>query len=230
MNNNYIGKATYGMVKPYSEDNWENNAAQEIILDEVNAQLKKLGLIVKEMHEIYYDGKHIGKHYYEHVGRPYYGKLADCLLKNKAIGMVIANSENDEKAVSSFRAVAGSPVKVDKETGEIVRVHEPGTIRYNLAFTLFQLKNGVAPGKVVIPKNLDGCKLVFDKEAERVDIFKDGVKICEMFMTQNFIHTSSSVEDANNEISTFLDQYEVNKQNRLNALKAHAKSKAVKVK
>ena len=49
-----------------------------------------------------------------------------------------------------------------------------------------------------------------------------------MFMTQNYIHTSSSVEDANNEIDTYLDQYKVNKQRKLAALKSHAMAKKAK--
>lgn len=228
--NKYNGKATYGMVKPYSENHQVNDIAQEVILQELTSRLKSLGLNVEEMHEICYDGNHVQKHYYEHVGRPYYGKLADCLLANKAIGLVITNNDKDSSVIDTVRSIAGSTLKVDKETGEVTRIHEPGSIRYNLSFILFQMKNGVDRKDIVIPSNVDDCQLVFDANDERVDIIKDGVKISEMFMTQNFIHTSSCIEDANNEIGTFLDQYEINKQQRLNALKKHAQSKSVKVK
>ena len=135
-----------------------------------------------------------------------------------------------KSAGAKLNFVAGSTIKVNKETGEVTRLPEPDTIRYNCAFKVFQMKNGVKEKDVVIPENLDGCELKFDAKAERVDIFKNGVKICEMYMTQNFIHTSSSVADAENEINNFLDQYEVNKQQELSALKAHAKSKSSPVK
>ena len=221
---------TYGMVKPYSDNDWENDAVQTVILEEFQSQLKALGLEVKVMHEIRYDKDHIAKHYHEHFGRPYYGKLEDCLLTNKAIGMIITDKDNSPAVVDSLRSVAGSTLKVDKETGTPTRIHEPGTIRYNLAFTIYQMKNGAKREDVVIPANVDHCKLVFNQDAERVDIFEGDRKIGEMFMTQNFIHTSSSIEDANNEINTFLSQYEANKEKNLHALMAHAKSKAPRVK
>ena len=212
------------MIKPFSENNWENDAAQTIILKEFLSRLEKLGLKAEVMHEIRYDDAHVQKHYHEHYGRPYYGNLANCLLQNKAIGMVITGDD----AINTLRGSAGATIKVDKKTGEVKQIHEPGSIRYNLAFTFYQMKNGVKLEDVVIPKNYDGCQLVYNDANERVDIMKDGVKVCEMFMTQNFIHTSSSVEDAQNEIETFLDQHEVNKQANLDALKAHAKHKALK--
>ena len=136
----YKNKASYGMVKPFSLDNEENNLIQQIILDEFNSQLASLGLEVLEMHEIYYDSPHIDRHYHEHVGRPYYGKLRDCLLTNKAIGMVIANKEHSANVIDSLRSVAGSTIKTDKETGEVTRLPEPGSIRYNLAFKIYQVR------------------------------------------------------------------------------------------
>jgi len=213
------GKATYVMVKPYSEDNRENDAVQSVILDEVKSQLGKLGLTINVMHEINYDSQHIAKHYHEHYGRPYYGKLEDCLATNKAIGMIVTNDNKTPEVIDSVRSVAGSTLKVDKETGTPTRIHEPGTIRYNLSFIIYQMKNGVKRQDVVIPANVDDCKLVFDKDAERVDIYKNGTKVSEMFMTQNFIHTSSSVSDANNEIETFLDQHKLERDKINNKLR-----------
>ena len=197
-------KYTYVMIKPYSENNAVNTEAQKVVLKEVLRRLKKQGLTVLYQNRIQYTKEATACHYQEHVGKPFYPSLENCLLKNKAVGMVVADSNFSEDVITKVRSMAGATIKVDKKTGEI-KLPEPGSIRYNMFFTLFQIKNGVELDNVAIPENVDDCQKVVNEKENCIDIFKDGNQICKMYMTENLIHTSSSVAEAENEISNFFN-------------------------
>ena len=118
--------------------------------------------------------------------------------------MVVCDENGSENVIDTVRSMAGSTIKINKETGEI-RLPEPGSLRYNLFITLYQVKNGANLNEVVIPENLDDCKKVYNEKNNCVDIFKENKKIAEMFMTENLVHTSSCKSDAQNEVGVFYD-------------------------
>ena len=193
-----IQNCTYVMIKPVYENNDKNKLAQAIIFKELQKRFAQEGLKIEYKKRIKYTKKAIASHYREHVGKHFYRNLERCLLKNSAVGMVVSG----KNVIERVRAMAGSTIKVDSQTGNI-RLPEPGSIRYNMFIALYQVQNGVKPSDVVIPENLDDCEKVFNTVTNCVDIFKNGEKIAEMNMTENLVHTSSCKEDALNEIQTF---------------------------
>lgn len=193
---------TYVMVKPYSTNNDVNTLAQSLILKEIKTRLSQQGLNVLYESKIQYTPETVKRHYRDHVGKSFYPGLEAFLLKNKAIGLVVADSNYSQEVISNVRAMAGSTIKIDSQTGNI-RLPEAGSIRYNMFFKLYQMLHGVKEKDVVIPENVDNCQKVYNQETNCVDIFQNGKQICSMSVTENLVHTSSSVEDATNELLTF---------------------------
>ena len=195
---------TYVMIKPFSKNDAENAMAQFIIMKELEKRFAEKDLEIMYKQRVFYGKKDIEKHYQEHVGKSFYEDLENCLLKNNAVGMMVADKNRSLDVIKTVRSMAGSTIKLDKQTGEI-RLPEPNSIRYNMFFALYQIMHGTKFEDVVIPENLEGCVKEYNQATNAVDIFKDGKQICTMYMTENLVHTSSSPEEAENEIKVFLN-------------------------
>ncbi len=199
-------ETTYVMVKPYSADDIENKRAQEITVDYLQKRFEQNGLKIAFGEEIKYGYEQIGQHYAEHIDRYYYNDLEKMMATNTVYGMFVQARDENIDPLNKVREIAGSTIKIDNE-GNVTRFHEPGSIRYDLSFILYQtMKLHKNMDDVVVPKNIDGCTLKYDDERNYVKVFDgEGNLINDVPITANFIHSSGSYKEAQNEIKTFND-------------------------
>lgn len=111
---------TYVMVKPHF-------ANYEIVINEVKKRLLELDLKIVEESFIKYNRAEAQKHYAEHLGKPFYPTLEDYITSEKAYGMIVEG----ENSLTKVRQIAGSTIKKNKETGEVL-LPAVGTIRRDI--------------------------------------------------------------------------------------------------
>ena len=65
------------------------------------------------------DDKLASQHYYEHIGRPYYGELVDFMTSGPIIAMVLAG----EDAIANVRKINGKTNPAEAEEGTIRKLY-----------------------------------------------------------------------------------------------------------
>ena len=117
---------SYVMVKP----GFANNKK---VVEYIKAQLRACGLEIVEEAEVRYTRAYAQKHYAEHFrgsyenAKGFYRELEDYIVSDKAYGMKVVG----EDAIAKIRAIVGSTMKIDKETGRKILPPE-GTLRRDI--------------------------------------------------------------------------------------------------
>lgn len=112
---------TYVMIKPHF-------ANYEIVIKEIKRRLAALNLNIIKEGFVKYEAEDSRKHYEEHLGKAFYPNLEEYITSDKAYGMILEG----EGAIEKVRNIAGSTIKKDKETGELI-LPPVGTIRRDIA-------------------------------------------------------------------------------------------------
>lgn len=115
---------TYVMIKPQ----FANHAK---VIEEIKKRILNLGLKIEKESFIRYKTTDAKKHYEEHIGKSFYAELETYITSDKAFGMIVVG----ENAISKVRSIAGSTMKKDKETGELI-LPPIGTIRRDIPMLL----------------------------------------------------------------------------------------------
>ena len=119
-------QVSYVMVKPHF-------ANSQTVIDYVQERIANEGLTIEKSGFIKYSIAMAQEHYAEHFrgsyenAKGFYRELENYITSDVAFGMKVVGDD----AISKIRAIVGSTIKIDKETGAQILPAE-GTIRYEV--------------------------------------------------------------------------------------------------